>query len=114
MSCMPKATVKAYQYIQLAMEDANYYGARYRKQQLAGIFPIIEGERLAREETKKKLLFIYSLAITASVMIFVVFLYVIKKKNYKLKKAQRTVKRANDKLAEANKIKEEYLWYFLM
>lgn len=103
---------KAYRYILLAMEDANYYGARYRKQQLAGLFPLIEGKRLAREEAKRRMLLIYSVLITGSVIIFIAFLYVIKKKNNKLEKAQQTIQRANEKLEESNKIKEEYVTYY--
>jgi hypothetical protein len=103
---------KAYQYILLAMEDANYYGARYRKQQLAGLFPLIEGARLAREEKEREMLMIYSILITGSVIVFIAFLYTIKKKNNKLEKAQQTIQRANEKLEESNKIKEEYVTYY--
>jgi hypothetical protein len=103
---------KASEYIMLAMADANYYGARYRKQQLAGLFPLIEGERLAREGAKRKMLLIYSVMISASVVVFIVVLYIIKRKNNKLEKAQETIKRANEKLEESNKIKEEYVTYY--
>lgn len=103
---------KAYQYIRLAMDDANFYGARYRKQQLAGLFPLIEGERRSQEETKRNMLLIYSILITGSVIVFVAVLYIIKRKNNKLEKAQQIISRANNKLEESNKIKEEYLWYF--
>jgi DNA-binding CsgD family transcriptional regulator len=103
---------KASEYIRLAMDDANYYGARYRKQQLAGLFPFIESERLSREKAKRTMLFIYSVLITGSVIVFVAFLYMIKKKNNKLEKAQETIKRANEKLEESNKIKEEYVTYY--
>jgi DNA-binding CsgD family transcriptional regulator/tetratricopeptide (TPR) repeat protein len=103
---------KASQYIKLAMEDANFYGARYRKHQLSALFPLIEGERLLREEAKRKMLLIYSVLITGSVIVFIGVLYVIKKKNNKLEKAQEAIQRANYKLEESNKIKEEYVTYY--
>jgi tetratricopeptide (TPR) repeat protein len=103
---------KASQYIRLAMEDAEFYGARYRKQQVASVFPIIEGERLSREKAKRQMLLLYSMVITASVVVFIVFFSVIKRKNSKLEKAQQKISRANTQLEESNKIKEEYLWYF--
>jgi hypothetical protein len=96
---------KAYQYIKLAMDDANFYGARYRRMQVAAIFPIIEGDRLLRVESRRQLLLLYSLFITLSVVVVLSFIYTIKKKNRKLLNTQRL-------LEESNKIKEEYLWYY--
>lgn len=96
---------KAYQYIKLAMDDAEFYGARYRKMQVAAIFPVIEGDRLLRVESRRQMLLLYSLFITLSVVVFLSFIYTIKKKNKKLVSAQTL-------LEESNKIKEEYLWYY--
>jgi hypothetical protein len=103
---------EAYKYIKLAMDDANFYGARYRKMQAAAIFPVIEGERLAREEARRKMLLLYSLIITISIVTIIGISYTIYKQNSKLKKAERIIMHANHQLHESNRIKEEYLWYY--
>jgi tetratricopeptide (TPR) repeat protein len=103
---------KAYQYIKVAMEDADFYGARYRKMQVASILPIIEAERFSRLESRRKMLMLYSLIITVSVITLVIVFYTINKQYRKLKKAEHAISTANDQLQEANKIKEEYLWYY--
>jgi tetratricopeptide (TPR) repeat protein len=96
---------KAYAYIRLAMDDAEFYGARLRKMQVAAVLPKIEGARLLRAESRRQMLLLYSSVITLSVIVFLSFLYTVKRKNKKLVNAQRL-------LEESNKIKEEYLWYY--
>jgi DNA-binding CsgD family transcriptional regulator len=103
---------KAYQYIKLGMEDADFYGARYRKMQVATILPIIETERFSRLESRRKMLMLYSLIITISVIMLVIVFYTINKQYRKLKKAEHAISAANHQLQESNKIKEEYLWYY--
>jgi tetratricopeptide (TPR) repeat protein len=96
---------KAYEYIKLAMDDADFYGARYRKMQVAAIFPIIEGDRLLKVESRRQMLLLYSLVITLSVVVILSFIRAIKKRNKRLLNTQAL-------LEESNKIKEEYLWYY--
>jgi tetratricopeptide (TPR) repeat protein len=103
---------KAYEYIKLAMEDANFYGARYRKMQVASILPVIETERFSRVETRRKMLMTYSLIITLSVITLAAVFYVINRQYRKLQKAEHAISTANYQLKESNKIKEEYLWYY--
>jgi hypothetical protein len=103
---------KAYQYIKLAMEDADFYGARYRKMQVAAIYPVIEAERFSRLETRRKKLMLYSLIITLSVLTLIIVSYTIIKQDRKLQKAEHALSTANYQLKESNKIKEEYLWYY--
>jgi tetratricopeptide (TPR) repeat protein len=109
----------AYRYIKIAMEDADYYGARQRKTQVGAIYPIIEGEQLSATESKRKTLLVYSLLITVCTLSFFGFSVIIYKQNKKLQKARHIISKANDSLTEANhqlqdanKIKEEYIWYY--
>jgi tetratricopeptide (TPR) repeat protein len=102
----------AYKYVKLAMQDADFYGARYRKMQVTAILPVIEGERFTRLETRRKMLMLYSLIITLSVVTLTAFFYTIRKQYRKLKKADEAISKANYQLKESNKIKEEYLWYY--
>jgi hypothetical protein len=110
---------RAYQYIKVAMEDADFYGARQRRAQVAAIFPVIEGRQLSLTESKRKSLLVYSLLITLFTVSAVAFSIIIYKQNKKLQEARQIISRANESLAEtnrhlkdANKIKEEYIWYY--
>ncbi|MGX5818005.1 DUF6377 domain-containing protein [Chitinophaga lutea] len=108
----------ASRYIEQAISDATFYGARQRKVQVSAILPIIEGERFNAVEEQKDRLYIY-LGIAIFALIASIILSVIIFKQFKkLKKAQQTITQAhrrqqeiNDKLLESNKIKEEYIGY---
>jgi hypothetical protein len=110
---------KAYRYIKVAVEDADFYGARQRRAQVAAIFPVIEGKQLSLTEAKRKSLLVYSLLITLFTISAVTFAIIIYKQNKKLQEARQIISEANLMLAEtnrhlkdANKIKEEYIWYY--
>lgn len=110
---------RAYRYVKVAMDDANYYGARHRKVQVAAVFPIIEGRQLSMVESKRKMLLLYSSVITALSLITIAFAVIIYKQFQKLKVAKKTISEANDiltetnhQLVDANKIKEEYISYY--
>jgi hypothetical protein len=123
----------AYSYIKQAMEDANYYGARHRKIQVASIFPLIEGDELSTAERQRKTLFLYSIAVTLLTILTIFFAVVIFKQfknlqaakaaiseannnlqevNTKLNEVNHQVMEMNHKLVEANKIKEEYIGFY--
>jgi tetratricopeptide (TPR) repeat protein len=117
---------KAYFYVKQAMEDANFYGARHRKIQVASIFPLIEGDELNTVEKQRKMLFLYSIAVTLLSVVIIIFAVIIFKQFKKLQAAEATITAANNslqdanhklsevnvKLMEANKIKEEYIGYY--
>lgn len=109
----------AYKYVKTASQDAEFYGARQRKVQVAAIYPVIEGKHLNQVESKRLMLVAYSLVITLLAVTVIGFSIVFYKQNKKLQKARRIISRANDSLTEtnhqlqdANKIKEEYIWYY--
>jgi len=118
--------VRAYDYVKVAMDDANFYGARHRKIQVAAIFPIIEGNRLDTVESQRKLLFVYAILITVLSVVIVGFAVIIYKQSQKIKEADKSIQAANltlheankqlhevnKHLMEANKIKEEYIGYY--
>ena len=121
-----KDHVRAYEYVKLAMDDANYYGARHRKIQVAAIFPIIEGNKLDTVDRQRKLLFVYAVLITVLTAAIIGFAYIVYKQYKKLQEADKSIKEANTSLQEANKmlhevnqhlmeankIKEEYIGYY--
>jgi tetratricopeptide (TPR) repeat protein len=123
----------AYAYIKQAMEDANFYGARHRKIQVASIFPLIEGDELSTVERQRKTLFLYSIAVTLLTVLTILFVVIIFKQfkklqaaktaisdansnlqevNTKLNEVNHQVMEMNHKLVEANKIKEEYIGFY--
>jgi hypothetical protein len=109
----------AYRYIKIASDDAEFYGARQRKVQVATIYPIIEARKLNEVDGKRKTLLIYSLLITALTFSVTAFVVVIYKQKRKLQTARQAISDANASLTEANhqlqdanKIKEEYIWYY--
>jgi hypothetical protein len=103
-------------YIEKAVKDAVSYGARQRKVQMSAILPLIEGEKIARVENEKRTLATYSVVITMLFLLLIFLTYVIAKQIKKLKKAQKAILLANqeqqelnERLVEANKIKEKYI-----
>jgi tetratricopeptide (TPR) repeat protein len=110
---------KAYRYIKIAMDDANFYGANHRRIQVALIYPVIEGRQLAMIESKKNLITFYAMGITLVAMLLLALGLVIFKQYKKIQVAKKVISDSNDKLTEtnhqlmdSNKIKEEYVTYY--
>lgn len=130
----------AFTYINNAIEDANFYGAKHREAQISSIMPIIESEQIGGIEKQKRSLIIYASIITCLVFLVIMFAIVVLKQLKKLRIADEIiVKKNNDlnaanellvkvnttldsanhalsqfnvKLDEANMIKDEYIGYF--
>ena len=122
-----KGDVKnASSYIEAAIRDASFYGARQRKVQMSAILPLIEGEKVDKVEGQKKTLVTYSIITTLLLLLVIALAFIIFRQVSKLKIAQATITQAhikeqainqrlvetNYKLSEAHKIKEEYIGYF--
>lgn len=130
----------AFSYINYAIDDANFYGARHREAQISNIMPIIQSEKVNGIEKQKNLLTIYASTITLLIIIVFVFTYItlkqlkklkvadrliieknadlniandsLKTVNFELDKSNKSLSRINTKLDEANLIKDEYIGYF--
>jgi hypothetical protein len=106
-------------YIQKAVNDAVFYGARQRKVQLSAILPLIEAEKIKGVENQKQILINYATGATFTLLVVTVLAIIIFRQVNKLKLAKKIITDANEqqhivnnKLTEANKIKEEYIGYF--
>ncbi len=99
-------------YIEKAVNDATFYGARQRKVQLSTILPLIEAEKLNIVEKEKQTVTNYAVIATVLLLVLAGLIVIIVRQNNKLKAAERIITDANKKLLEANKIKEEYIGYF--
>lgn len=109
----------AYKYINIALENANYYNARHRKMEISEVMPIIEGKRLNTLENQRKQLINYGAITTLLIIIVTLFSLIIYKQLKKLRTIRKILQETNnnlqamnDNLLETNKIKEEYIGYF--
>jgi len=105
--------------IETAIANAEFYGARQRKVQVSSILSLIESERINAVEAQRRQLIGYAAIVTALLVALAWLIITIRKQVKKLQKAQRIITEAheaqrliNNKLEEANKIKEEYIGYF--
>ncbi|WP_233260793.1 DUF6377 domain-containing protein [Pedobacter sp. HMWF019] len=109
----------AYMFINEAMNDASYYGARQRKVQVSAILMVIAAEKVNSVEEQRRVLFIYASLLTLLVALVILFAFIISRQLKKLKKADKVIVQTNHslgetirKLNEADKIKEEYIGYY--
>jgi hypothetical protein len=105
--------------IELAMEDALFYGAKQRKIQIGSILPIIAAGKLSNVEKQRKLWLTYATTLTVLALLVFVFFFIIVRQVKKLKAAELLIttvnanlQEINHKLREADKIKEEYIGYY--
>lgn len=113
-------------YIEIAIRDAIFYGARQRKVQVSAILPLIEGEKVSRVEEQKSIFVTYSVIATLLLLAVIALVIIVLRQVRRLQAAQAIITEAhvkeqainqrlvetNNKLSEANKIKEEYIGYF--
>lgn len=105
--------------IETAIANAEFYGARQRKVQVSSVLSLIESQRINAVEAQRRLLVQYAIVVTLLGIVLAILIVVIRRQVKKLQKAQQMITEAhaaqqliNDKLEEANKIKEEYIGYF--
>ncbi|UCJ07370.1 tetratricopeptide repeat protein [Chitinophaga pendula] len=112
--------------INQAIADAVFYGARQRKVQVSAILPLIEAQKLSIVESQKRNLIFYAITVTFLLLLIIVSVVVILRQVKKLKAAQVLITtahnnelrintqlaEANERLQDANKIKEKYIGYF--
>jgi hypothetical protein len=109
----------AYTFIQQAMDDAQYYGARLRKIEIGAVLPVVSARLNIKTEKEKDRFLIYFLSI-AAVALVITLISIIVFIQLKRLKAKETIiedknvqlERINDKLNEDARIKEEYIGYF--
>ena len=112
-------TKDAYSFVQLAKQDADFYGARQRKIQIGAILPLVAAEELNHSESEKRTILTYLAAITALASLVIFFSVMIYKQLGKLKNKERIIEEQNVQLKDINHrlgedahIKEEYIGQF--
>jgi len=117
----------AYKYIQLAMENARFFGSRYRMYEASIILPTIDKELYDLTNKQKSDLTLAIISIGLLFVIILISIIIIVRQNRKLKisrlrieeqnqsllKINSEIKYMNKELLEANTIKETYLGQIL-
>lgn len=128
------ATERAYHYMKISMDDANYFNARLRNLQASKMLSVIDKtfltEKIEQQKRTQKLLTVISIL---SVFLFLAVIYVIlqmkrlsrarmevqminnelQKLNSDLSEVNDRLHQTNNRLKESNIIKDEYLGRFL-
>lgn len=111
---------RAYTYIKAALDDANFYNSRFRNTVIARVQPIVEETYLKKIEHQQKNLRGYAVLSSLFVVILIISLYYIYKQIKIVSRAKKNLKiineqltSVNQKLDEANLIKEKYIGYFM-
>lgn len=125
---------RAFRYISFSMDDALFFNAKLRQNQIAYVLPLIEKKYFSIQEEKKKSRTIAFSFLTLFVIMLVVITVIsahyyrkanrssieIEEKNKQIldycksiEDAERSLLEANHALSEANAAKEEYLGLFL-
>jgi hypothetical protein len=109
----------AYLFIQQAMNQANLFGAKLHKYQVAEILPIVAAEKILQAEREKQRFVLYLAAILVlmvigSLIFFIIFVQFkkLRVQDLLIREKNAELERTNGKLAEDGRIKEEYIGYF--
>ncbi len=100
---------RAYEYIIEALNQASFYNARHRKLEIGQILPIIERDRMNTIRKQRDRITVFSYFISVLSVALIVALVVILISFRRLSIARGTIRKSNEKLIEANKIKDEYI-----
>ncbi len=121
-------------WIEKASSNADYYGARHRKAQLTPVMQVIQGAKIKAEEQKRAELLKFTVLVCFVLVGVIVFSFVFYQQVQKLRKIRRALTEVNEKLnvanqdnetfierlkrnnkalREADRIKEEYISYFM-
>ena len=111
---------RAWRYCQLSMDDANFYNSRLRRIEIAKSMPLIERAYQIRIDEQHRRLRRYTVWLGVLSAVLLLGLVVVLHQMYALRRARRSIGRANAELSKLNgalvestRIKEEYIGYFM-
>lgn len=124
---------RASRYINLALADANFFGAQHRKMQILDILPLIETQRLELEKSKYQQFVGFTFVLTILLLLSILLTIrtfrqkqqinhqnqQISNQNQLLQKSEADIRKAfvkleeyAQKLSESNSLKEKYIGHF--
>lgn len=111
---------RSYSYISAALSDANFYNSRFRNTVIARVQPVVESNYLYRIEKQKRNLIGYAFLASFFLVALVVTLSVLIRQMNVVSRARRGLRdmnhqlvALNQKLGEANIVKEKYIGHFM-
>lgn len=106
-------------YIDVALADANFYGAHLRRTQILDILPLIKARQVTLSEQKRRQWLFSFIIVIILLLACLLLIYqnvkknlALEKKEKKLSEAYRELERYTHALVEADKIKENYIGHF--
>lgn len=109
----------AYAFIQQAMADAEFYGARQRQFQISTVLPIVAAQELNDSEKARTRFLIYLVVITILATLVIFFSFILFKQLKKVQAKEKIIEDKNKELESINvklledaRIKEDYIGYF--
>lgn len=106
-------------YIDIGLENANFFDARHRKIEVLEILPLIEEERLQLLNAQRSQFIIFSSLLGLLLLLALVLIRQTIKQNQELKERRKALQEALQQLAsnhetlrESQKIKEQYIGHF--
>lgn len=107
---------RAANYIDLAMQDANYYDAKHRKMAVGDIRPLIEQSKLRHLDLRRRQMTIYTvvasllcLLLIAAIVVIVLQMRHLRRATTQIERTNSALRVSNERLEEANAIKDEYI-----
>lgn len=111
---------RAYRYVKYCLEDANFYNSHFKDSVIARTYSIVDSAYMAKLESQQKKLQSYLIVISIIVVLLVVAVFESYHQRHKLMRARVALKSVNsdlltmnNRLDEANLIKERYVGYFM-
>lgn len=118
---------RAYRYIQYALKDANFYGARFRYYEISQSLPVITNafqQQNIEQNDRLKGALLFSILLFIILLVTIFYLskqmkalhsarIVLDKTNKDLEGVNNKLNKLNNELYDANLIKEEYIGYFM-
>ena len=103
-------------YIDLAMQDANYYDAKHRKMAVGDIRPLIEQSKLRHLDLRRRQMTIYTvvasllcLLLIAAIVVIILQMRHLRRATAQIQETNDALRLSNERLEEANAIKDEYI-----
>ncbi len=102
--------------INIALEDANFYGARHRNLEISTLLPIINQHKIASIRLQRNIVYGFSFIVTLLSVIAVIFGVLARRNAKKIKQSKSIIQQQlhaittiNHNLMESNSIKEHYI-----
>lgn len=93
---------RAYNYVRIALEDADFYNARHRKIEVSSILPIIEQDHFNIVKEQRNRLIWFVAIVSLLFLLLLVATLIIYKQVKKLRLARRTIEERNNQLQQSN------------